>query len=67
MTHKFPKKYLGDGVYASFDGWHVWLHVGDHKNNPCVGLDPEVLANLFKYDKDVRVPISELKEEPESE
>jgi len=24
--------YLGDGVYASFDGYHIWLHLGAHNN-----------------------------------
>lgn len=47
-------RYLGDGVYASFDGHHVWLHVGDHRNRPVVALEPEVLAALNDYDRDVR-------------
>jgi hypothetical protein len=27
----FPE-YLGDGVYAVFDGWHIWLRLNSHDN-----------------------------------
>jgi hypothetical protein len=40
--------YLGDGVYASFDGYQIWLAVNHHENN-VVALEPEVFANLCKY------------------
>lgn len=41
--------YLGDGLYASFDGWQVWLRAprlgGDH----VVALEPQVLARLISF------------------
>ncbi len=40
--------HLGDGVYASYDGFHVNLAV-NHHNNHAVSLDPGVLRNLFEY------------------
>jgi len=40
--------YLGDGVYANFDGYSVWLAVNHHENN-VVALEPEVLAHLIQY------------------
>lgn len=45
-----PERYLGDGLYASFDGYHVWLRAPqafgpDHK----VALEPEVWAALVAY------------------
>lgn len=40
--------YLGDGVYASFDGYQIWLAVNHHENN-VVALDPGVFAQLCKY------------------
>jgi len=40
--------YLGDCVYASFDGYSVWLAVNHHENN-VVALEAEVLARLFEY------------------
>ena len=40
--------YLGDGVYASFDGYQIWLAVNHHENN-VVALDPSVFARLCEY------------------
>ena len=41
-------RYLGDGVYASFDGYQIWLAV----NNDCnkvIALEPAVIENLLQY------------------
>ncbi len=41
--------YLGDGVYAFFDGYGVWLHANHHENpTDRIYLEPHVLAKLFK-------------------
>jgi hypothetical protein len=40
--------YLGDAVYASFDGEHVVLRTGDD-NNQVIYLDPDVLEALTHY------------------
>jgi len=29
--NKRPTTYLGDGVYAIFDGFGIWLHANDHR------------------------------------
>ena len=42
--------YLGDGVYASFDGYQIWLAVNDNKNK-VVALDPGVMNRLVEYSK----------------
>lgn len=42
-------RYLGDGVYASFDGYHINLHVGSHDAPPAVALEPFVLTALVQY------------------
>lgn len=41
--------YLGDGVYANFDGWHIVLHRNTFPSNEQIFLDDEVLDNLIKY------------------
>jgi len=45
--------YLGDGLYASFDGWHMVLRAprdgGDHH----VALEPEVFAALLRYARQI--------------
>ena len=45
---KTEEAYLGDGVYASFDGYQIWLAVNHHENN-VVALDPSVFARLCDY------------------
>jgi hypothetical protein len=42
------KEYLGDAVYASFDGYHIWLHTEDGNNNK-IALEPEVFQKLLEY------------------
>lgn len=46
-------EYLGDGVYASFDGYHIWLAVNHHENK-VVALEPAVLIALMEYMDRVR-------------
>lgn len=52
----FEKRYLGDGVYASFDGYQVWLHVNHHEAHPCVALEPAVIDAINRYFRDVTRP-----------
>lgn len=42
--------YLGDGVYASNDGFQIWLAVNHHEN-VVVALDEQVMNNLIAYAK----------------
>lgn len=41
--------YIGDGVYAHFDGYSIGLGVNDHRNEPEVWLEPQVLAALNRF------------------
>jgi hypothetical protein len=45
--------YLGDGVYASHDGHHIWLTIHDHRNGRLVALDDKVMAQLVAYHKQI--------------
>lgn len=40
--------YLGDGLYASYDGWHIWLRTNEGNE---VALEPKVYRNLMDYQK----------------
>ena len=42
------KTYLGDAVYASFDGYQIELRTGDG-NNQVIYLDPGVYAALQRF------------------
>lgn len=55
MTERngFPVRYLGDGVYASFDGYFMRLHVSSHEAPPVVAIEAEVLSNMVVYWNDV--------------
>jgi hypothetical protein len=46
--------YLGDAVYASFDGWQIRLHTSDG-NNQVIYLEPSVLNRLFEYARRVMI------------
>lgn len=41
--------YLGDGVYASFDGYNVWLDTRAQEPVHRIALEPAVLAALNTY------------------
>lgn len=41
--------YLGDGLYASFDGWQVILRAPREGGDHFVGLEPEVYQSLREW------------------
>lgn len=49
-----PDAYIGDGVYASFDGYMLWLDTRGQE--PChrIALEPEVIVGLEAYLKALR-------------
>lgn len=56
---KVPASYLGDGVYAIFDGYGIWLHANSHSNpTDKVFLEPQVLEALINFNKEVTNVIS---------
>lgn len=47
----FNETYLGDGVYASFDGYQIWLRVDDRHQ---IALEPQVFEQLLKYKESLK-------------
>lgn len=43
--------YLGDAVYASFDGFHIWLHLNSHLSPGLIALETNTLDALDLYRK----------------
>lgn len=41
--------YLGDGVYASFDGYHVILDLRAQDSTTRIALEPAVMEQLKAY------------------
>jgi hypothetical protein len=46
-------EYLGDGVYASYDGYHVWLDLRAQDSSR-IALDPAVLAAFDEYRRKIQ-------------
>lgn len=44
--------YIGDGVYASFDGYQISLAVNHHENR-VIALEPETFAALLRFSEAV--------------
>jgi len=40
-----PERYIGDGVYASFDGFHIWLRTSTER----IALEDSVYVALVEY------------------
>jgi hypothetical protein len=51
--------YLGDGLYASFDGFTIWLRAPREMGDHIVGLEPQVYAELTRFVDSVRKPKKE--------
>jgi predicted amidohydrolase YtcJ len=41
--------YLGDGLYASFDGWMITLRAPREDGDHWVGLEPETYEALLQF------------------
>ena len=44
MTKPIEDRYLGDGVYASFDGDYIWLDLRGQDTTTEIALEPAVLT-----------------------
>lgn len=53
--------YLGDAVYASFDGWQIRLRTGDG-NAQVIFLEPAVYGALIRYVHELSVAKSEVEQ-----
>ncbi|MCP4166036.1 MAG: hypothetical protein GY759_09110 [Chloroflexi bacterium] len=51
-------RYLGDGVYASFDGFSITLDLRGQDNTTRIVLEPEVLLRLNQFSVDLSRPES---------
>lgn len=45
-------EYLGDGVYAEYDGVGCWLRTGDHQSEKCsneIYLEYEIVCAFYDF------------------
>lgn len=43
------KEYIGDGVYASFDGFHFWLSTERLTGQHYIALDDTTLVSFMRF------------------
>ena len=61
---RYPnKRYIGDGVYASFDGYQVWLETERDGRGHSIAIEASVYYDLGRYWDYVREFYAELKKE----
>lgn len=53
-------EYLGDGLYASYDGYYIWLKAPRENGWHEVGLEPQVLVEFFRYLKSCKYDLEKL-------
>lgn len=41
--------YVGDGLYASYDGFAVWLRAPRENGDHVVALEPQVMHNFVEF------------------
>lgn len=58
MPERIEDRYIGDGVYASFDGYHIILDLRAQDNTTRIALEPPVLDELLRFRKDIATMIS---------
>jgi len=55
------KRYIGDAVYADFDGFHIVLTISNGINDTnTIGLEPGVLNEFDRYRADLKKAIEEM-------
>ena len=62
-----PDEYLGDGVYASFDGYHIILDLRAQDNTTKIAIEPSVFRQLVQYkervDEYIQLQINQARDE----
>jgi hypothetical protein len=53
MVKATGEVYLGDGLYASFDGWQFYLRAPREHGDHWVGLDAKLLAAFDEFRRTV--------------
>ena len=56
-------RYLGDGVYASFDGYQIWLDLRGQDSTTRIALEFGVLACLDRFRQDLRAAVNKARNE----
>jgi hypothetical protein len=55
--------YLGDGLYASFDGYQIMLRAPRAGGDHYVALEPAVWQKLLRFEQSLREPAGPAEQE----
>lgn len=47
--------YLGDGLYAKYDGFSIWLRAPRETGDHIVCLEPQVWRALLSFVQDIKI------------
>ena len=50
---KQDERYLGDGVYASHDGYNIWVRAERNGFEHAVAFEPGLIRLLVRYEQDI--------------
>lgn len=50
----YPVTYIGDAVYACYDGYMIGLSLNHHEAEPLIWLESEMLEALERFVKTVK-------------
>ncbi len=60
----YEERYIGDGVYATCDGYHIILDLRAQDSTTRIALEPAVFDALICYREDLFAKANEAREEP---
>lgn len=60
MILNIEDRYLGDGVYASFDGFNIVLDLRGQDSTTRIGLEPLVMKALKQFESDIGIEAARL-------
>lgn len=63
MSRPRRETYLGDGLYASFDGCAIWLRAPRETGDHVVALEPAVFDALIRYREELYRPARQEEED----
>ena len=67
MTGKIiADKYLGDGVYASFDGYYIVLDLRGQDTTTKIVMEPKVVGAFKRYQEALSLRLERLQQEREA-
>ncbi len=53
-TGRLTTEYIGDGVYATYDGYYIHLDLRGQDSTTKIALEPSVLEDLVNFAKRMR-------------